>query len=219
MSEFSRPDTLDTSGLVGNSFSEALAEEFDKAGAAARRLYAAMTPLEKAQHDLDNATRNLQKGMEDESTSASELARLKAAVAAAAARQAAEEENLERATKGVTEAMVEQADAARARVDSAYGYQKALLDQQQAMIDVTEAETALNEARASGDPKAIAQAELDYKSALLGVNDALGNRVKLASEVAISKLPAAMADEHHRRGYGSRPRHGGVPPVADPDHR
>jgi hypothetical protein len=133
--------------------------------------------------------------MEDENTTASELARLKAQVAQAAARQAQEEENLERATRGVTEAMVAQADAARARVDSAYGYQKALLDQQQAMLDVTDAQTKLDEARASGDPAAIAQAELDYKNALQGVNDALLNRVKLAGDVAMSKLPAAMADD------------------------
>jgi hypothetical protein len=183
---------------VGNSFSQALAEEFDKAEAAARRLYAAMTPLEKAQHDLDNATRNLQKGMEDENTTASELARLKAAVAAAAARQAAEEQKLERATKGVTQAMTEQADAARARVDSAYAYQKSLLDQQQSLLDVTEAQTALDKARADGDAAGIAQAELDLKEALLGVNTALSDRVRLASEVAVSKLPAAMDDDQKK---------------------
>lgn len=177
--------------------SDVLQKKFAEADKAAKDYLKTLTPLERAEHDLDVANRNLAAGMDDQSLSADELSRLKGEVARAAARQAAEEDKLARATQGVTEAMQKQADAARARVDSDFGYQKALLDVQDALLKVTDAQAALDEARADPEssPATIAAAELGLKEALLGVNEAYSDQVRLAGEVAISKLPAAMNDQ------------------------
>jgi hypothetical protein len=141
--------------------------------------------------------------MDDEGMSAAGLAKLQDNVARASAETAREQERLEMATRGVTEAMAEQADAARARVDSAFGYQQALIDQQKALIDVTEAQTALDDARADGTAADVAAAELDLKEALLGVNTALSDRVKLAGDVAMDNLPAAL-DETQKKALGAK---------------
>lgn len=162
---------------------------------AVQELEASMSPLELAQSRLAYWTNELAYRMDDESASAEDVAIAQRKVAEYSARTTAEQEKLERATRGVTEAMVEQADQARARVDSEYGYQQAVLDTQDASMKVAEAQKALNEARAGGNADEIAAAEMGLKQALLDSNSALGAQVDMAKERAMSNLPAALDDE------------------------
>lgn len=206
MAEFkSAIDTMTTGfvGLLGDvtgmgAMFDIYANDVEDAEQAHQDFLDSLTPLERAQRTLDIATKALADAMDDESTSAAELARLQADVARASARTAEEQEKLEMATKGVTEAMAEQADAARARVDTEFGYQKALLDVEQSLIDAADAQKALDEARADGDPAGIKQAELDLREALLGVNEAYADQLTAANARATSNLPAALNDEQKK---------------------
>jgi hypothetical protein len=160
--------------LIGNDAEEA-ERAFDE-------WLGSLTPLEKAQRDLDIATRNLAQGLDDESTSADELAGLQQEVASASARAAAEQAALEQATRGVTEAMVEQVEQARAQVDSAFAYDKALDDLQTAQDDY-------NAAVAEFGPNSeeATDAARDLTGAYLDVAAAAGSK-------AMEALPASMDD-------------------------
>jgi hypothetical protein len=188
--------------LTGGALN-AYADDVENAKQKNREYIESLTPLERAQRDVDIATRAVADALGGEIPPGETLASLKGKLAAAAAKQAREEDRLAVATRGVTEAMGAQADAARARVDTAFGYQQALIDQQKALVDVTGAQIALDEARASGDPKLIAEAELELKEAMLGVNDALSNRVKLAGDAAMAQLPASL-DETQKKALAAK---------------
>lgn len=170
---------------------------------AVRELEASMSPLELAQSRLAGWTETLAFRLQDETSSAEDVAIAQRKVAEYSAKAAAEQETLERGIRGVTSAMNDQADAARARVDTEFGYQQAILDTQDAAIKVTEAQTALNEARASGDIEAIKQAELDFAQAVLDSNSALGDQVAAAKARAESNLPASL-DEEQRAFLGNK---------------
>lgn len=180
-------------------FTQSAEEAADKV----RELEAAMSPLELAQSRLGYWTNELAYRMDNEAFSAEDVAIAQQKVAEYSARAADEQAKLERATRGVTEAMVAQADQARARVDSEFAYQQSILDTQDAALKVTEAQTALNEARAGGNASEIAAAELALKQALLDSNTALSDQVAAAQERAMSNLPAAL-DEEQRAILGSK---------------
>lgn len=168
-----------------------------------QELEGAMNPLELAQSRLAGWTSTLADRLGDEDATAEDVAIALRKVAEYTERSAAEQEKLEKAVSGVTQAMVDQADVARARVDSAFAYEQSLLDGQQALLDVIEAQTALDEARASGDQAAIAQAELDLANAILGTKSALEQQAIAAGELAMSNLPASM-DENQRAILGAK---------------
>lgn len=191
MAEYSSTmDTLNSGflGFIGNLLPagaalDMIADDADDAAEAHKRYLESLTPLESAQRDLRIATDELARGMDDESTTASELEGMQRAVGRAAAVQAREEEKLQRATEGVTEAMQAQADAARARVDSHFGYA-------QAVQDVAEAQQKLQETLADTEASAV-----DVNKATMDYNQSLLDQVQAAADVATSNLPAAMTDQ------------------------
>jgi hypothetical protein len=169
--------------LIGNDAAEA-EQAFDD-------WLRSLTPLERAQRDLDIATRALAQGLDDESTSAEELADLQNDVAQASARAAAEQAALEQATRGVTEAMLEQVEQARAQVDSAFAYDKALDDLQTAQEDYNSAvaEFGPNSEEATDAARELTSAYLDVG--------------KAASDKAMDALPASM-DEAQKAIVGAK---------------
>lgn len=161
-------------------------------------MLAKMTPLERASHDLSVAERELEEVSLDSASTAGDLATAKGKVEAAARRQAQAEEELERATRGVTEAMGEQADAARARVDSEFAYQKSLLDVENALADVNTAQGDLDTARKEGTAEDVAAAELKLREALLAVNQSYADQLSAVNQRATSNLPAALDEEQKK---------------------
>lgn len=149
-----------------------------------------LNPLEAAQRDLGIATQKLADAQGDSGVSASELADLQGDVAEASARVAREQERLEMATRGVTEAMAEQADAARARVDMDFAYQQSVMDLAEAQNDLKKAMEGTYDTEAE-KIAAVQQATLD-------LNKAMQDQVTAAADLATSNLPASMEDSQKK---------------------
>ncbi len=97
-------------------------------------------------------------------------------------------------TGNATSALQEYSDQLAAMTDPVFGMVTALQDQQAAAARVAEAQTALNEALAGGDPTVIAEAERDYQDALTGASEALvgTQSAELALNDAIAANPGLV---------------------------
>lgn len=185
---------LDTTAAKTNVFTAStawawklLSNDTDEAKKANEEYIKSLTPLESAQRNVGIASKALAEALGDENTTSSELSKRKADLAKASARQAAEEDKLAMATRGVTEAMAEQADAALARTDAAFGYQQSVIDTAEAQADLKKAIESTDYDTPQEKIDAITQRTLDYNKALL-------DQVEAAGKAATTNLPASMDD-------------------------
>lgn len=163
-----------------------------------RELEASMNPLELAKSRLAGWTATLNDRLMDESASAEDVAIAQRKVAEYSRKAANEQEALERATRGVTQAMVDQADQARALVDQQFAYENSINGVEDAQAALAEAQAHLNdeneETRTSME---------DVSRAALGLNEAYAAQVAAAEALATSALPASM-DENQKKIIGAK---------------
>jgi hypothetical protein len=86
--------------------------------------------------------------------------------------QGAAADDTEGSVRDMTSALEDYANALRAQFDPLFGMISALQSQRDAAADVAEAQQALTEAQAAGDPTAIAEAQQGYTDALIDAGDA-----------------------------------------------
>jgi hypothetical protein len=158
------------------------AQALDQANEKTRELEESLTPLEVAQRRADQASKDLNSALEDESVTAEELAGYVAANERAAAELTRQQEALDRATRGVTEAMAEQADQARSLVDSSFAHQEALLD-------LADAQTTYDDT-----VDEFGTGSKEAARALLELQQAMQDVVTAAGDKAFDALPASMSE-------------------------
>ena len=169
-------------GLGLSTAINAVADDTGKAIEANKRYLDGLTPIESAQRQLAIATEMRDDAMAKGNVSAAEMARLNGLVAAAANKLARAEDDLAMSTQGVTQAMVDQIDQSRAQVDSAFAYEEAL-------NEVEDAQKGYNEvvAEFGADSEEARRAALELAIAYRKVGEEASNK-------AIDALPAAMDD-------------------------
>ncbi|TFV90385.1 hypothetical protein [Blastococcus sp. CT_GayMR16] len=170
-------------GLAGMNTQNYLAlSSIEQTNDALHEQWVAMNPLQQAQAKVAEWSKTLTDRMLDESTSASDLEAAKRRLAfwqAEGARLAAQEES---AIKGVTQAMADQVDQARSRVDAGFAYE-------QSLNGIEDAQAKLNEVLADGE-----STTEDVERAQLALNQAYDESVQAAGRIATSNLPASMDD-------------------------
>jgi hypothetical protein len=101
-----------------------------------KELYDAMSPLQRAQQDVTTASNDLQLAIDKYGPSSGQAAGASVELKQKQDDLAAAQAKLELATHGVTQAMIDQADQARAGIDSLFGMQHAQEQQRQAQADL-----------------------------------------------------------------------------------
>jgi hypothetical protein len=131
-------------GLVGNLTGYAGALQ-TAAGAskqtadAAKAMYDAMSPLQQKQQDVTKATNELELAIEKYGPDSGQAAGASVELKQKQDDLALAQGRLEQATHGVTQAMIDQADQARAGISSLFGMQHAQEQQRQAEADLAQA--------------------------------------------------------------------------------
>ncbi|RBY94824.1 hypothetical protein DQ244_06070 [Blastococcus sp. TBT05-19] len=115
------------------------AQTLEQAGQKAKQLEAAMTPLEKAQRGVANATEHLNDMVAKHGQGSSEAEGAARALTSAERELERQATATEFALDGVTSAMVEQAAQALAAIDSGFAYRKSVNDLEDAQAGLADA--------------------------------------------------------------------------------
>lgn len=149
------------------------AQTLEQAGQKAKQLEAALTPLEKAQRGVANATEHLNDAIDKHGPSSNEAEGAARALASAEAELAREASQAEIAISGVTSAMIDQANQALAAIDSGFAYRNSvneLEDAQNSLADAIKNRTnADKDLRTTDEDVARAQLAVEeqaYRTAL-----------------------------------------------------
>jgi hypothetical protein len=169
-------DTLDTgvNGFIGHltGYGTALdvtSQNQSKAAQTAKQLYAAMSPLERAQQDATKAQNDYLEAVKKYGPASGQAAGAAVTYRDAMQHQKDIEDQLSQAIHGVTQAMIDQANEALAALDSGLAYRQA---QAQAATAAADFNKALSEGKAHLNDNSAAS--LTYETALASQAEAAG---------------------------------------------
>lgn len=183
------PEGVKNFKFLGTSLADILPSA-ENARNAYDKWYDSLDRVGQLQEDVKRKTDALKTAVDEHGAKSQQAKQASGELADAERKLAAEEGKLEKATRGVTEAMTEQANAARARVDSSFAYENALNGVEDAAKNLADAQAHLND-----KDKATRTSQEDVSRAALALNEAYDAQVEAAGRVAQSDLPAAMDDQ------------------------
>jgi hypothetical protein len=156
---------------------------------ALRAQWEAMSPLQQAQSKVAEWTKTLSERLQNQGASADDTQVAFRKLAEWTDKEREAQQQLEMATRGVTQAMIDQANAARGRTDAAFAYENALNNTEDATQALADAQAHLNDA----DEKTRTSQE-DVERAALALQEAYKAQADAAEDAATTNLPASMDD-------------------------